>query len=133
MSESEKGTLTCAIFRLNGEPVIFLYSMHIAGSIILGMSFTVTGIKFNRRSGHLPSDIISNSKTLNIHSFIQSCSIGLTFYNNHLFREWDIPLATTTIHFMVIFVLAGFCRKGRQMITGKQSVVLSWVRTFFSH
>jgi len=27
---------------------------------------------------------------------------------------------------MVIFVLAGFCRKGRQIITGKQSVVLSW-------
>ena len=89
MSESEKGTLTCAIFRLNGEPVIFLYSMHIAGSIILGMSFTVTGIKFNRRSGHLPSDIISNSKTLNIHSFIQSHTMSihsliLAFLHGHL-------------------------------------------------
>jgi len=35
VSESDKGTLTRAILRLNGEPGVFLHSMHIAGSFIL--------------------------------------------------------------------------------------------------
>lgn len=61
-----------------------------------------------------------------------SCSIGLTFYNKHLFKEWDIPMATTTIHFMITFLLCGFCRKARSISTGKKSVVLRWDQFFAS-
>jgi len=55
-----------------------------------------------------------------------TCSIGLTFWNKHLFHKWDVPLAATSIHFMITFVLAGFCRKMRQFFTGKPSVLLDW-------
>lgn len=58
-----------------------------------------------------------------------ACSIGLTFYNKHLFHKWDVPLAATSIHFMVTFVLAGWCRKIRQCVTGKSSILVDW-KTF---
>ena len=59
----------------------------------------------------------------------QTCSIGLTFYNRHLFHNFDIPIAATTCHFFITFALAGFSRKGRQCVTGHSSVLLDW-KTF---
>jgi len=58
-----------------------------------------------------------------------TCSIGLTFYNRHLFHNFDIPIAATTCHFFITFALAGFSRKGRQCVTGHSSVLLDW-KTF---
>jgi len=72
VSESEKGTLTCAIFRLNGEPVIFLYSMHIAGSIIL-VVFDWAHVLQQSSVPRMGHPISHNDDSL--HGYLRSCWI----------------------------------------------------------
>lgn len=55
-----------------------------------------------------------------------TCSIGLTFYNRHLFHDFDIPIAATTCHFFITFAMAGLSRKLRQCTTRQNSVLLDW-------
>ena len=56
----------------------------------------------------------------------QACSIGLTFYNRHLFHHFDAPIASTTCHFFITFALCGFTRKVRQCVTGHNAILLGW-------
>jgi len=55
-----------------------------------------------------------------------ACSIGLTFYNRHLFHHFDAPIASTTCHFFITFALCGFTRKVRQCVTGHNAILLGW-------
>ena len=42
--------------------------------------------------------------------FYYTFSIGLTFYNKWMFKEFKYPLITTCFHFLVVFILSAFTR-----------------------
>nr|XP_039274335.1 solute carrier family 35 member C2-like isoform X2 [Styela clava] len=56
------------------------------------------------------SFFITSIKTLLLISFYYVFSIGLTFYNRWLFKDFHYPLITTSTHFLTAFVLCGFSR-----------------------
>ncbi|MGH0125779.1 UNVERIFIED_CONTAM: hypothetical protein FKN15_046534 [Acipenser sinensis] len=53
-------------------------------------------------------------------------SIGITFYNKWLLKEFHFPLFMTLVHLMIIFILAAVTRTLMQCWTGKPRVVLGW-------
>lgn len=53
-------------------------------------------------------------------------SIGITFYNKWLMRDFRFPLFMTLVHLTIIFCLSALTRRALQCFTGKQRVVLSW-------
>ncbi|MGH0131759.1 UNVERIFIED_CONTAM: hypothetical protein FKN15_048587 [Acipenser sinensis] len=53
-------------------------------------------------------------------------SIGITFYNKWLLKEFHFPLFMTLVHLMIIFILAAVTRTLIQCWTGKPRVVLGW-------
>uniref|UniRef100_A0A8C6T9U2 Solute carrier family 35 member C2 n=1 Tax=Neogobius melanostomus TaxID=47308 RepID=A0A8C6T9U2_9GOBI len=53
-------------------------------------------------------------------------SIGITFYNKWLMKDFHYPLFMTLVHLTIIFCLSALTRRALLCATGKQRVVLSW-------
>uniref|UniRef100_A0A3Q3X6C0 Solute carrier family 35 member C2 n=1 Tax=Mola mola TaxID=94237 RepID=A0A3Q3X6C0_MOLML len=53
-------------------------------------------------------------------------SIGLTFYNKWLMKDFHYPLFMTLVHIAMIFCLSALTRRILQCCTGKARIVLSW-------
>ncbi|CAL9703693.1 unnamed protein product [Knipowitschia caucasica] len=53
-------------------------------------------------------------------------SIGITFYNKWLMKDFHFPLFMTLVHMLIIFVLSAATRRALQSVTGKPRVLLSW-------
>lgn len=53
-------------------------------------------------------------------------SIGITFYNKWLMKDFHYPLFMTLVHLSIIFCLSALTRRALLCITGKQRVVLGW-------
>ena len=48
--------------------------------------------------------------TLFLVLFYYTFAIGLTFYNKWMFKSFHFPLITTSIHFLVVFIISAMCR-----------------------
>ncbi|XP_066558759.1 solute carrier family 35 member C2 isoform X2 [Amia ocellicauda] len=53
-------------------------------------------------------------------------SIGITFYNKWLMKDFHFPLFMTLVHLAMIFCLSALTRSAMQRWTGKPRVLLSW-------
>uniref|UniRef100_A0A3B4B8X3 Sugar phosphate transporter domain-containing protein n=1 Tax=Periophthalmus magnuspinnatus TaxID=409849 RepID=A0A3B4B8X3_9GOBI len=53
-------------------------------------------------------------------------SIGITFYNKWLMKDFHYPLFMTLVHLSIIFVLSALTRRVLLYATGKPRVVLGW-------
>lgn len=53
-------------------------------------------------------------------------SIGITFYNKWLMKDFHYPLFMTLVHLTIIFCLSALTRRALLCSTGKQRVVLGW-------
>lgn len=53
-------------------------------------------------------------------------SIGITFYNKWLMKDFHYPLFMTLVHLTIIFILSALTRRALLCSTGKQRVVLGW-------
>lgn len=54
--------------------------------------------------------MILSIKTISLILFYYLFSIGLTFYNRWLFKDFHYPLITTSTHFLTAFILCGISR-----------------------
>ena len=60
---------------------------------------------------HSPwNTILALLKVLGFILFYWCCSISLTFFNRHLFRDYKFPLAITTLHMAIKFCFAAIIR-----------------------
>ncbi|CAL1529336.1 unnamed protein product [Lymnaea stagnalis] len=66
-------------------------------------------------------------KTLALVVFYYVFSIGLTFYNQHMFQHGHLALSTTMCHLVFKFVLAAFIRHLLEWKTSEPRVTLTWV------
>ncbi|CAF92556.1 unnamed protein product, partial [Tetraodon nigroviridis] len=53
-------------------------------------------------------------------------SIGITFYNKWLMKDFHYPLFMTLVHITIIFSLSAITRRILHSWTGKPRVLLSW-------
>ncbi|XP_041655630.1 solute carrier family 35 member C2 [Cheilinus undulatus] len=53
-------------------------------------------------------------------------SIGITFYNKWLMKDFHYPLFMTLVHLTIIFCLSALTRRAMQLWTGKPRIILSW-------
>ncbi len=54
--------------------------------------------------------LLTMLKVLGYILFYWCCSISLTFFNRHLFRDYKFPLAITTLHMAIKFCFAALIR-----------------------
>lgn len=54
--------------------------------------------------------IFSVVRVLGLILFYWCCSISLTFFNRHLFRDYKFPLSITTLHMAIKFLFAAAIR-----------------------
>ncbi|XP_030067308.1 solute carrier family 35 member C2 isoform X1 [Microcaecilia unicolor] len=64
--------------------------------------------------------------TLGLVVFFYIFSIGITFYNKRLLRNFHFPLFMTLVHMAMIFVMSAVSRIIMQCCTKRSRVVLSW-------
>ncbi|KAL7639579.1 UNVERIFIED_CONTAM: hypothetical protein RMT77_010080 [Armadillidium vulgare] len=98
---------------------------------VMGMSTCegsiVYGIGARRRRGKRMCQLFVNiSRTLLIILFYYACSIGLTFYQKHLFKDFKFPLTVVVVHLLIKFLLSGLCREMYTIWTGLPRVSLPW-------
>jgi len=80
-----------------------------------------------RRGGRRLSQIIVGvARTLVLILTYYTCSIGLTFYQKGLFKDFKFPLTVVIVHLFMKFVLAGFCRLVYTAVTGVPRITLGW-------
>lgn len=76
-------------------------------------------------------------KVLGFILFYWCCSISLTFFNRHLFRDYKFPLFITTLHMVIKFLFAALIRVclhrsscykscGQHPSTDRERVNLTW-------
>uniref|UniRef100_A0A3Q3N1T5 Solute carrier family 35 member C2 n=1 Tax=Labrus bergylta TaxID=56723 RepID=A0A3Q3N1T5_9LABR len=53
-------------------------------------------------------------------------SIGITFYNKWLMKDFRYPLFMTLVHLTIIFCLSTLTRRAMQLWTGKPRITLNW-------
>lgn len=53
-------------------------------------------------------------------------SIALTFYNKWMSGKYRFPLTISLVHFIVIFLMAAFCRKVWELYKNEKRIVLEW-------
>ncbi|XP_061758725.1 solute carrier family 35 member C2 isoform X2 [Nerophis ophidion] len=53
-------------------------------------------------------------------------SIGITFYNKWLMKDFHYPLFMTLVHLAINFCLSALTRRAMKCWTGKSRVILSW-------
>ncbi|CAG5128877.1 unnamed protein product [Candidula unifasciata] len=76
--------------------------------------------------------IAGTLKTLTLIFFYYLFSIGLTFYNRHLFMESKLALFATMCHLVIKFVVASLARLLLEYKTKTPRVVLDW-NTYIRH
>nr|XP_033770908.1 solute carrier family 35 member C2 isoform X2 [Geotrypetes seraphini] len=64
--------------------------------------------------------------TLGLVLFFYAFSIGITFYNKRLLRNFHFPLFMTLVHMAMIFAMSAISRLLMQCWTRRSRVVLSW-------
>ncbi|KAK8380317.1 hypothetical protein O3P69_016728 [Scylla paramamosain] len=85
------------------------------------------GHRARRRGGRRLGQIIIHCiRSLVLILTYYACSIGLTFYQKRLFRDFKFPLTVVIVHLFMKFVLAGLCRATYTLVTGIPRVMLSW-------
>lgn len=65
-------------------------------------------------------------RTVGLVLFYYTFSIGITFYNKWLMKDFHFPLFMTLVHLTIIFCLSSLTRQAMQCWTGKSRTVLSW-------
>jgi len=65
-------------------------------------------------------------RTLCLICFYYCFSIGITFYNKWMFSQFHFPIATTTVHFTITFILAGVTRELGRICCNRKPITLSW-------
>ncbi|CAM4756878.1 unnamed protein product [Rotaria magnacalcarata] len=93
------------------------------------------------QSSSLCSTLITLFKIFSYISLYWLCSISLTFFNRHLFRDYKFPLSITTLHMAIKFIFAALIRwflykynysscctkgNGRHQNNDKDRVHLTW-------
>uniref|UniRef100_A0AAQ6ID77 Solute carrier family 35 member C2 n=1 Tax=Anabas testudineus TaxID=64144 RepID=A0AAQ6ID77_ANATE len=58
-------------------------------------------------------------------------SIGITFYNKWLMKDFHYPLFMTLVHLAINFCLSALTRRAIQSWTGKPRIILSWRHYLF--
>ncbi|XP_056305838.1 solute carrier family 35 member C2 [Danio aesculapii] len=70
-------------------------------------------------------------RTVGLVLFYYVFSIGITFYNKWLMKDFHFPLFMTLVHLTIIFCLSTLTRSAMQCWTGKPRVTLPW-KVYFS-
>ncbi|KAM4609976.1 solute carrier family 35 member C2-like [Polymixia lowei] len=65
-------------------------------------------------------------RTVGLVLFYYVFSIGITFYNKWLMKDFKYPLFMTLVHLTVIFCLSTVTRQAMQYWMGKSRIILSW-------
>ncbi|KAK3870860.1 hypothetical protein Pcinc_023955 [Petrolisthes cinctipes] len=85
------------------------------------------GLHSRRRGGRRLGQVLVHCvRTLILILTYYTCSIGLTFYQKRLFRDFKFPLTVVIVHLFMKFVLAGLCRAIYTLVTGSPRVMLPW-------
>ncbi|KAK4324708.1 hypothetical protein Pmani_004664 [Petrolisthes manimaculis] len=85
------------------------------------------GLHSRRRGGRRLGQVLVHCvRTTILILTYYTCSIGLTFYQKRLFRDFKFPLTVVIVHLFMKFVLAGLCRAIYTMVTGSPRVMLPW-------
>lgn len=80
-----------------------------------------------RRGGRRLGQIIVHCiRTFTLIITYYACSIGLTFYQKRLFKDFKFPLTVVIVHLFMKFLLAGLCRAIYTLVTGVPRVMLAW-------
>ncbi|XP_078411580.1 solute carrier family 35 member C2-like [Cetorhinus maximus] len=64
--------------------------------------------------------------TLTLVLFYYCFSIGITFYNKWVMKNFHYPIFMTLVHLIMIFVFSGICRTFTSWYTGNSRTCLSW-------
>ncbi|XP_071518635.1 solute carrier family 35 member C2-like isoform X3 [Panulirus ornatus] len=104
------------------------FIMRIMAGLISMTGLEVTEGRLTRRRGgrRLGQIIVHCIRTLVLILTYYTCSIGLTFYQKKLFKDFKFPLTVVIVHLFMKFVLAGLCRAFYTLITGTSRVTLPW-------
>ncbi|MCJ8741635.1 hypothetical protein PDJAM_G00072910 [Pangasius djambal] len=79
-----------------------------------------------------PVSIICRAfRTVGLVLFFYVFSIGITFYNKWLMKDFHYPLFMTLFHLIIIFCLSAMTRCAMQCWTRKPRVTLSWKVYFY--
>ncbi|XP_039591144.1 solute carrier family 35 member C2 [Polypterus senegalus] len=65
-------------------------------------------------------------RTVGLVLFYYCFSIGITFYNKWLMKDFHFPLFMTLVHLMMIFILSAITRVFMHCWTGKARVLFTW-------
>ncbi|XP_045616259.2 solute carrier family 35 member C2 isoform X2 [Procambarus clarkii] len=101
---------------------------HIKSSLVNMTGLEVTEGRLTRRRGgrRIGQVIVHCIRTLILILMYYTCSIGLTFYQKKLFRDFKFPLTVVIVHLFMKFVLAGIFRATYTLATGIPRVLLPW-------
>ncbi|CAJ0964710.1 unnamed protein product [Ranitomeya imitator] len=64
--------------------------------------------------------------TVGLVLFYYSFSIGITFYNKWLLKQFHFPLFMTLVHLLMIFILSALSRTLMTCVSGRTRVILPW-------
>lgn len=70
--------------------------------------------------------IVEGLRTILLVLFYYTFSIGITFYNKWMFSKFHFPIATTSVHFTITFLLSGLTRELGRICCKRKPVTLSW-------
>ncbi|XP_074537532.1 solute carrier family 35 member C2-like [Halichoeres trimaculatus] len=65
-------------------------------------------------------------RTIGLVLLYYAFSIGITFYNKWLMKDFHYPLFMTLVHLTIIFCMSTLTRHLMQCATGKPRIILSW-------
>ncbi|XP_076068318.1 solute carrier family 35 member C2 isoform X3 [Oratosquilla oratoria] len=79
-----------------------------------------------RRGKRLGQLMVNGIRSVTLICIYYTCSIGLTFYQKNLFRDFRFPLTVVIVHLFMKFMLAGICRLSYTITTGQPRILLPW-------
>lgn len=77
-------------------------------------------------TGTRKSIVVEGLRTVLLILFYYSFSIGITFYNKWMFSQFHFPIATTSVHFTITFILSGLARELGRICCKRKPVTLTW-------
>ncbi|XP_047502331.1 solute carrier family 35 member C2-like isoform X2 [Penaeus chinensis] len=129
---SRRKTYFCGLVRKNslrtvGNLLGYHYLVYTPGLVSMTGLEGTDGRLGRRRGGKRLGQILVNVlRTLILILTYYTCSIGLTFYQKRLFRDFKFPLTVVIVHLFMKFILAGICRATYTYMTGIPRVTLPW-------
>ncbi|KAF2354149.1 Sugar phosphate transporter domain [Trinorchestia longiramus] len=79
-----------------------------------------------RRGRRCMQLLLLHSRTLLLILIYYAFSIGLTFYQKNLFKDFKFPLTVVIVHLNIKFFLSGVWRSMSSCCSGKERVCLNW-------